>query len=915
LSGSADAHRRAAVFISFSAADRVAAEEVSQQLEASNIATFFAPRDIHGGQNFAIEIVAAISACDIVVVLLSPSAIASPHVRREVSLAIDERRTLLPLAMPGTEYPSGFTTEWTYWLSAVQVMPYVGSADVVRRARALLPSGDSEAEDPARSTSTPGPRASLRRRPSTKTTPSSLLRPDAGVPRFVGREEEFARLVQWCAREDDFDARLVVGSAGQGKSRLARELMDSLNAEGWSASFLATGASATGAVLQLPPKPTLLVLDYAETRSTQLFEFLTALLEHGLHAKVRVLLLARTAGDWWRAFAARDPDIGELVADATIQALAPIVADRQFVEDLYRDSVQQFAVALRQSVPPIAAASYRPYQSMLDVLEDALSAVLGGSGEVSSGADRLLAHERRYIAAAAAADGIAEIDDIDLGRIAAAITLFGGSSEDETIDLVSDCVSDLPPQARRKVARLFRRLYPGSEAYTVGLRPDALAEELLADVIDDMGRLPGDVAGVSAMQRTPEQRRRALIVLARGAHNHRSVGVELARAIDGADLSTLKIAVEVATLVEEPDPLSEALIAAASSLGVDEIADLLATVPDETVALATFAAELARGAIAGLPEADFDLSSARNILDCSNRFSDAGWAAEAADSARTAVDWLRRLRGNQDADLVLGRALSNLSNRQWEIGQIAESLSPASEAVDVLDAAGSDQVVRAGACNNLAFRLCEVGRFAEALQMAKDAMRLLERSGVEDKTFGSVLNNLACLSLASGAADMALEYARRCVEVRRAQALLNRDRYLPYVARALANAAPAAEAAGDSDAADRMLLEARTLHRITASRAPIFRFEQAESATLGALVALGRCDWEAAARALTEAHDALDGIDIPLGMLRARLHGSLVGIGERIAGRDSLAVRDAATASGAGASQVQLPRLLEYRDL
>lgn len=910
---SADAHRRPSVFISFSSADRTAAEEVSKQFEASNVTTFFAPRDIHGGQNFAVEIVTAISACDVVVVLLSPSAIESPHVRREVSLAVDERRTLLPLAMPGTNYPSGFTTEWTYWLSAVQVMQYAGAPDVLRRARALLRSGDSE--DPGRPTSRPGPRTPIRRKPSTKTTPSSLLRPDARIPRFVGRDEEFARLLQWCARDDDFDVRLLIGSAGQGKSRLARELMTSLDAEGWSTSFLATGASATDAVLHLSSQPTLLVLDYAETRSTQLFELLTALLEHGLHENVRILLLARTAGDWWKAFAARDPDVGELVADATIQALAPIVADRQFVEDLYRDSVQQFAIALGQPAPPIAAASYRPYESMLDVLEDALRAVLGSSGEVSSGADRLLAHERRYIAASAAADGVAEIDDVDLGRIAAAITLFGGSSEEETINVVSDCVPDLPPPVRRRVARLFRRLYPGSEAYTIGLRPDALAEELLADVVDDMGRLPGDVAGLGAMQRTLAQRRRALIVLARGAHAHPSVGMELARAVDGADLPTLKIAVEVATLIEEPDPLSAALIAAASSLGVDDVTDLLATVPDETVALATFAAELARGIVARLPEADFDLSSASTILDCSNRFSDAGWGAEAADSARVAVDWLQRLSDDQDADPVLGRALSNLSNRRWEIGQIEESLSPASEAVDVLDAVESGLVVRAGARNNLAFRLCEVGRFAEALQVAEDAMRLLERSGVEDKTVGSVLNNLACISLASGRADIALAYARRCVAVRRAQALLDRDKYLPYVARALANAAPAAEAAGDSDAADRMLSEARTLHRITASRAPIFRFEQAESATLGALVALGRSEWEAAAKALTEAHDALNGIDIPLGMLRTRLQGSLLGIGKRIASRDLVSVTEAATASEAGTSQVQLPRLLEYRDL
>lgn len=905
--------------MSFSSADLAAAKEVSEYLESAAIPTFFAPRDIRGGMNFAVEIVKAIAACDVVVVLLSESSVNSPHVRREVSLAIDERRAILPLAMPGTTYPASFGTEWVYWLSAVQVMPYDGPPGIIARLRALLPEATPTHHRPEAEASLPTPRTPLRRRLAAgKTSPSALLRPDGGLPILMGREGELARLEQWCLRDDDFDVRILTGAAGQGKTRLARELGRTLELVGWETRFVVPTASGVDTVIELPSRPTLLVIDYAETRGDQLTDMLNSLLEHGLLEKVRLLLLARTAADWWKSLVARDAEVAELLAETTVQPIELLTLNRDFVNQLFVDAHDQFGKELQRDSAPVAAAPYKPYGSILEVLADALGAVLGGSSDAGSGTDRLLAHERRYLAACARSEGIAEVDDADLNRIAAGLTLYGAATEDEAKLLIAECNRDLDPRVRRKVARLFRRLYPGTRTYVDGLRPDALAEDLIAGILADDGALPGSEAGINGNGRTPEQQRRALTMLARGAMRHESVAAELDKAIRNGDRELLKLAIEVASQVEEPDRLSTSIAEAISERPQSDLATLLDAIPDETVALALLAAQLARQAIAYLPEADgFSSKDVEIAMACSNRFSDAGWSAEAADSAQLAVDRIQLMDAAIRDGRIFGRGLTNLSNRLWELGKLAESLEPAQRAVEVLTATQAPALELAAARSNLGFRLAELGRSDEAAGEVLEAERLCrnDESGTDaDRTrmLGSSLNNLTCIGLALGDARQALAHGSACVDLRRSQALQSRDRYLPYVARALANTAPAAEVCGESELSNRLIIEARSLHSLTGQRAPIFRFEQAESATLHALILLSRQNWSAAAEATAEARELFASVDVDLGDLGTRLAATLDRIQEFVDSRRAVALSDIATGTG---TDLRLPQLLEYRDL
>lgn len=910
---------RAEIFISYSSTDQADAQLINEVLVEAGFTTFFGPRSIPGGANYAVEIVKAIASCEVMVVLLSPSSIASPHVQREVNLAVDEHRALLPLSLPGTTYPTGFSTDWTYWFSTVEVKPYEGASHVPDQVGALLTPADRTAAEGAVPAPIRNPRPARRRLRPNDASPNALLRPEKAIPRLLSRETELARLEQWCHRDNDFGVRVLTGSAGQGKTRMARELASLVEARHWHTQLVDPTRPGADIVLALPAAPTLLVLDYAETRGPQLLAMLDAMLEHGVRERIRLLLLARTAADWWKALHARDADIEGLLADATVQRLEPIAENRDVVNELFSEACQEFATQLSVPLPDVVTAPYRSFGSVLDILESALAVVLGADPGNINSTNRLLSHERRYVDSSARAAGIGEVDDVDLNRIAAGLTLYGASSEDEAITLVAECNRDLTPNTRRQVARLFRRLYPGPRTYIDGLRPDALAEDLIASQLADEGQLPASQDGLNASARTPAQRRRALTMLARGATRHPMIAAELDRAVQAADLEFLGVAIDVATQVEEPYALTSAIGRAAEGRPTSEIAVLLAAVPDETVALAEMAAQMARQSIAELPEPEQQsLDDVAAAIDCSNRFSDAGWSVEAADSAQVAVDRLRQRPALETSSLqLLGRALTNLSNRLWELGELSDSIAPAREAVDRLDEAIAPANDRAAARSNLAFRLSEGGYGEEALAVARDAEAILAKFVDDDgpalgMTQGSILNNLTCVLLSTGNPVSAVEYGTRCVSLRRSQALRNRDRFLPFLARALVNAAPAAESAGHPDLADRLLGEGRALHQLTGQRAPIFRFEEAESSILAALIALHRSDWTSAKTAAGQARLALDSIPLDLRQLTARLGATIDRVRAAVTAHERLAILDVATGHHQGLS---LPRLLEYRDL
>lgn len=84
------------IFVSYSQPDRDCAFEVTDHLEAKGFTVWIAPRDVSPAAEWAAEIIDAISAARVMVLVFSASSNDSPQVRREVERAVHKELRILP---------------------------------------------------------------------------------------------------------------------------------------------------------------------------------------------------------------------------------------------------------------------------------------------------------------------------------------------------------------------------------------------------------------------------------------------------------------------------------------------------------------------------------------------------------------------------------------------------------------------------------------------------------------------------------------------------------------------------------------------------------------------------------------------------------------------------------------------------
>ena len=84
------------VFVSYSQPDRDCAYELTHQLETRGFSVWIAPRDVSPAAEWAEEIIDAIAAARVMVLVFSASSNTSPQVRREVERAVHKGVRILP---------------------------------------------------------------------------------------------------------------------------------------------------------------------------------------------------------------------------------------------------------------------------------------------------------------------------------------------------------------------------------------------------------------------------------------------------------------------------------------------------------------------------------------------------------------------------------------------------------------------------------------------------------------------------------------------------------------------------------------------------------------------------------------------------------------------------------------------------
>ncbi|MFG1919802.1 SAV_2336 N-terminal domain-related protein [Micromonospora sp. NPDC048898] len=350
-------------------------------------------------------------------------------------------------------------------------------------------------------------------------TPADLLAPRHRVVRFSGRTADLADLRRWCDSPGSA-VRVIIGGAGQGKTRLVLELLDTRPGRWRDASV--SGADMVDGGL--------VVVDHAETRPDTVRRELTRAAAQGTRP-LRLLLLARSAGDWWQELRRTDP----LSREGTVQQLqAPWAAGRARQAAL-RDALTDLAARLDANSGTDHWRRHAASMSLPSADDDHYSApvtlhLAALRLLVRTGAERssvsvpevvaaLVAQERRYGEGTAVAARISYARPGQLDEYVGAAALYGA----DRITDAHEVVRRVRPQDatdRATVHRLatwLHELYPGVDGeYWGPVEPDAVRHDL---AVTAASRNPALVTGIIPFC-TPVQSGRAMTVLGPACHRH-----------------------------------------------------------------------------------------------------------------------------------------------------------------------------------------------------------------------------------------------------------------------------------------------------------------------------------------------------------------------------------------------------------
>ena len=299
------------------------------------------------------------------------------------------------------------------------------------------------------------------------------------------------RFHDWAKSNDHLAIRIYEAKGGAGKTRFILEQLKIFSAEGWRAGFLnndrrlAQLYDAAYENLFEIEVPTMIAIDYAEDRETQLNYLLSALYKSDHHYAVRIILLTRrTDGQWWKQFRDRaDGSTQDLLRDhkPTEESLSILLDDLTTRIDLYDDTISALRSTSLQrsgtdlSPPPL---NDEHFSLPLFVQMAALDRYLGGTGidDESGLLSRVLDHESRFWRRGNLdlREGVSLImglitlwQGIDANRVAGLPTRFPITSHAHALQL------NLP-----EVYNILKDLY-GNGPKIDPLRPDRLGEKLV----------------------------------------------------------------------------------------------------------------------------------------------------------------------------------------------------------------------------------------------------------------------------------------------------------------------------------------------------------------------------------------------------------------------------------------------------
>jgi hypothetical protein len=201
----------------------------------------------------------------------------------------------------------------------------------------------------------------LDRRHKLKGVPANeleLLLTDLRATELLGRDEDLALLQGWLDKPDVISVRCLVGRAGSGKTRIAIELCERAELQGWVAGFARQDELQRFFGSQNLSNwrwrgSTLVVIDYAaasERILRQLMEVLAKRVPNRKDPRLRILLLERDANwdfGWWAeltragGLSGRGPDsLIDPAGVVTLPNLQTIEQRRRLLSDVMRQAAR-----------------------------------------------------------------------------------------------------------------------------------------------------------------------------------------------------------------------------------------------------------------------------------------------------------------------------------------------------------------------------------------------------------------------------------------------------------------------------------------------------------------------------------------------------------------------------------------------
>lgn len=195
------------LFISYAHKDSETVTGISEKLREAGYEVWIDTGGIQGGALWGAEIAKAIIECDVLLLFLSPKSVDSDFVRREVDIAFEEKKRILPIMLEKIEIP----VQLDYQLAGIQYIDY-RAPDWKTRLLAAL-SGK--------------PALPLTNKPVEKLKdPYAVIPVLEKVEHFLVLSNRARQLKMGLEHLENYRLLLITGMPGIGKSTFARALLD-----------------------------------------------------------------------------------------------------------------------------------------------------------------------------------------------------------------------------------------------------------------------------------------------------------------------------------------------------------------------------------------------------------------------------------------------------------------------------------------------------------------------------------------------------------------------------------------------------------------------------------------------------------------------------------------------------------------